>query len=299
MQKMTAQIQGPIEALLLDYDGTITPLHVSTVNASVPLQTQAVLTRIGRKIPVIVVTSKAPDFVIPRTPFATGWCTINGLETRLGERVFRVPLPKLQLELVSTALKYATKRLVPLGIDVEEKRLSNQQLVGFCVDWNHSRDFSKAQKAASRVAKHLRASSLYVCGLEGDTFFDVYPSPAHKGRAVEAIRERLGIKGGVAYMGDSEMDNPAFLLSNLSIGVLHDDSKPGLCAEYFARFEDLADSLELNLRSISSCKINRSKLCCDYNVQFEDVPEFLSELWKNELVFSPSFSSIKIVGEVR
>lgn len=216
MQRIALKGQLTVEALLLDYDGTISPLHVSRAESRVPAQIQAALKCISRKIPVVVVTSKAPDFVIPRTPFATAWSTINGLETRIGESVFSTSLSKLQLEMVSTALKYAKTRLATVDVDIEEKRLSNQQVVGFCVDWRRSRDLVKAKKAADRVARRLRALALYVCGFEGDPFFDVYCVPAHKGRAVEAIRERLGLKSGVAFMGDSEMDNPAFLLSDLA-----------------------------------------------------------------------------------
>jgi hydroxymethylpyrimidine pyrophosphatase-like HAD family hydrolase len=293
MQRMAIQDNVSVEALLLDYDGTISPLHVSRAESQVPLKIQAALKCISQKIPVIIVTSKAPDFVIPRTRFATGWSTINGLETRIGESVFKMSLSNMQLEMVSTALKYSKTRLAAVGVDIEEKRLSNRQVVGFCVDWRRSRDFAKAKRAADRVARRLRALPLYVCGFEGDPFFDVYSVPAHKGRAVEAIRERLGLKSGVAFIGDSEMDNPAFLLSDLSLGVLHEDSQKRLCADYHASFEDLAYSLQLNLGSPVSPRVSRPKLCCDYWIGFEDVTDFLGELWENGLVFNSGFSSLK------
>jgi hydroxymethylpyrimidine pyrophosphatase-like HAD family hydrolase len=297
MQRMAVQAQVPVEALLLDYDGTISPLHVSRGESQVPAQTQAALKCISQKIPVVVVTSKAPDFVIPRTPFATAWSTINGLETRIGERLFNTSLSKLQLEMVSAALKYAKTRLAVVDVDIEEKRLSNRQVVGFCVDWRQSKDLAKAKKAADRVARRLRALSLYVCGFEGDPFYDVYSVPAHKGRAVEAIRERLGLKSGVAFMGDSEMDNPAFLLSDLSLGVLHEDRLPRHCVDYYTPFEDLAYSLQLNLEAPASHKVSRPRLCCDYWMHFEDVADFLGELWENGLVFNPDFSSLKSMAE--
>jgi HAD superfamily hydrolase (TIGR01484 family) len=297
MQKMALQVQIPVEALLLDYDGTISPLHVPRGESHVPAQTVAALKRISQKIPVVVVTSKAPDFVIPRTPFARAWSSINGLETRIGESVFNPQLSKLQLEMVSWALKYAKSRLASVDIDIEEKRLSNRQIVGFCVDWRRSRDLAKAKRAAGRVARRLRALSLYVCGFEGDPFYDVYSVPAHKGRAVEAIRERLGLKSGVAFMGDSEMDNPAFLLSDLSLGVSHEDSQPQLCVDYYTPFEDLAYSLQSSPGRFISRKVSRPRLCCDYWMRFEDVADFLGELWENALVFNSGFSSLKSLVE--
>jgi hydroxymethylpyrimidine pyrophosphatase-like HAD family hydrolase len=297
MQRMAIQDHVSVEALLLDYDGTISPLHVSRAESQVPSQIQVALKRISQRIPVVVVTSKAPDFVIPRTPFATAWSTINGLETRIGESVFNTSISKLQLEMVSAALKYAKARLAAVDVDIEEKRLSSQQVVGFCVDWRRSTDLAKAKRAADRVARRLRALQLYVCGFEDDPFYDVYCAPAHKGRAVEAIRERLGLKSGVAFMGDSEMDNPAFLLSDLSLGVLHEDSQPRPFADCYARFEDLAYSLQSNLSPHISHKASRPRLCCDYWLRFEDVADFLEELWEKGLVFNSGFSSLKSFGE--
>jgi hydroxymethylpyrimidine pyrophosphatase-like HAD family hydrolase len=297
MQRMALHGQVAVEALLLDYDGTISPLNVPRVESHVPSRTQVALKCISQKIPVVVVTSKAPDFVIPRTPFATAWSTVNGLETRIGESVFNQSLSKLQLEMVSWALKYAKTRLASVDVDIEEKRLSSQQVVGFCVDWRRSRDLAKAKRAADRVARRLRALSLYVCGFQGDPFYDVYSVPAHKGRAVEAIRERLGLKGGVAFMGDSEMDNPAFLLSDLSLGVSHEDSQPRLCVDYYTPFEDLAYSLQLNFSSTFSRNVSRPRLCCGYWMRFEDVADFLGELWENGLVFNSGFSSLKSLTE--
>jgi len=297
---MVAQGQVPVEALLLDYDGTLSPLHVSRAESRVPAETQAILKRISQKIPVVVVTSKAPDFVIPRTPFATAWSTVNGLETKIGDKVFSTSLSKPQLDIFSAALKYSKTRLAAIGVDIEEKRLSNEQVVGFCVDWRRSTDLTRAKKAANQVARRLRNLSLYVCGFESDPFYDVYSVPAHKGRAVEAIRQLLGLNSGVAFVGDSEMDNPAFLLSDLSIGVLHEDSQPRLCTDYSARFEDLEDSLQLNSAQSDSCRVYRPKLCCDYHVQFENVTDFLCELWDNGLFFKSNFSSIAhLRGEVR
>jgi HAD superfamily hydrolase (TIGR01484 family) len=297
MQEIAERRRLSVEGLLLDYDGTISPLHVPRAESKVPKQIQAALKRISRKIPVAVVTSKAPDFVIPRTSFATAWSTVNGLETRIGDKVFGASFSKRQIEAVSTGLKYARTQLATADVEIEEKKLSNQQVVGFCVDWRQSRDFSRAKKAAQRVAQRLKAFSLYVASFESDPFYDVYPVPAHKGRAVEAIRKYLGLKGGVVFMGDSEMDNPAFLLSNLSIGVINSDSPPRVCREYFARFEDVAYSLQSNLDFNSSLKSLRPRLHCDYYVQFERVADFLGNLWENGLVFDSGFSCLKRCAE--
>jgi len=64
----------------------------------------------------------------------------------------------------------------------------------------------------------------------------------------------------VIYMGDSEFDNSAFRLADISVGVLH----RGVLAQ----------------------------LECEFYIEFGHVKEFLEELWTNHLVFSPDFHSI-------
>ncbi len=294
MQEIAAYPQLPVKALLLDYDGTISPLEVSRVESKVSAQMQDVLKRISRKIPVVIVTSKAPDFIVPRTPFATAWSTVNGLETRIGNQVFCVSLTRQQLESVQVGLKLAKTKLAVAAVEVEEKRLSNNQVVGFCIDWRCSPNPAKAKKAASRLAQGLRALSLYTCGFERDPFYDVYPVPAHKGQAVEVICRRLGLNEGVAFMGDSEMDNPAFLQSSVSFGVVNPESRSELNIDYCTRFEDIAASIHLNRTRRITFQDSRRRLRCDYYVRFDDVSEFLDDLWKNGLVFDPGFSSVTV-----
>jgi hypothetical protein len=70
------------------------------------------------------------------------------------------------------------------------------------------------------------------------------------------------VKKGVLYLGDSEMDNSAFNVSSLSLGVVHDETP--------------LDALD-----------------CDYCVKFENVPHFLRALIKNDLQFRSDFPMIK------
>jgi len=97
---------------------------------------------------------------------------------------------------------------------------------------------------------------------ENRPFYDVYPIAPDKGRALQETLEELAIKGGVLYLGGSEMDNTAFKASSISVGVLHDETPLKL-------------------------------LDCDYLVKFEDVPRFLKALLVNDLIFRSDFPMIK------
>jgi hypothetical protein len=64
-------------------------------------------------------------------------------------------------------------------------------------------------------------------------------------------------------LGDSEVDNSAFNVSSLSLGVVHDETP--------------LDALD-----------------CEYFVKFENVPHFLRTLIKNDFQFRSDFPMIRI-----
>jgi hypothetical protein len=66
----------------------------------------------------------------------------------------------------------------------------------------------------------------------------------------------------VLYLGDSEMDNSAFRVSSVSVGVIHDETP--------------LETLE-----------------CDYLVEFEEVGDFMNALLANNLLFRSDFPMIK------
>ena len=56
----------------------------------------------------------------------------------------------------------------------------------------------------------------------------------------------MGVTGSVIYLGDSEADNPAFQLADISIGVKHRRTVPELLCKYILEFFEL-DSFLSNL----------------------------------------------------
>jgi 3-deoxy-D-manno-octulosonate 8-phosphate phosphatase KdsC-like HAD superfamily phosphatase len=252
-----------VKCLSSDYDGTISPLKVSRGESRVPLDTRVMLGQIGRFLPISIITMKDLSFIIPRTPFAHAWSAMGGLEMRVGKRVLKRECLEPKLEGVSLAIDYAKSHVTSAGVEIEEKQDSEGRAVAFCVDWRQTRALKTAKQEAERVATYCKASGLRVITYETQPFYDVYPVPPDKGRALQDTLNELAVKdGGVLYLGDSEVDNPAFKASSVSVGVIHDETP--------------VDALD-----------------CDYLVKFEHVPGFLNSLLTNNLLFSSDFPMIK------
>jgi hydroxymethylpyrimidine pyrophosphatase-like HAD family hydrolase len=259
--RKSSPYQLPVNAIFLDYDGTISPSNVSRGDSKVAAETRTVLERLGERIPIAIVTSKDPWFVVPRTPFAEAWSTISGLDNIIGEKSLDSLIHPKKLELLGVALKFAQLRMPPLGIEVEEKRNSKGQLVAFCVDWRLSTDEKMAETCAKALAIVLKDLSLTVKISPGEPFFDVYAKRVDKGKEVRRLRRAFGLTGGVLFMGDSKADNPAFLASDVSVGVINNEG-------------------------------NANDLVSDYSVSFGRVSEFLCQLFDNHLFFDSNFACL-------
>jgi hydroxymethylpyrimidine pyrophosphatase-like HAD family hydrolase len=212
-----------------------------------------VLEEIGRTIPIIVITTKDLTFIMPRTPFATAWSAVGGLETRIGNRTRTANLPESQATKVSEAIAYAKSRLIDSGVEIEEKFDANRCPMAFCVDWRHAGKTKATLSEVNEVATYCETLGLTLVR-SNQHFFEVYINLPDKGRFLMEILKELEINDGVMYIGDSEMDNTAFNVSNISLGVIHEEN-------------DL------------------HKLACDYVVQFKDVTSFLNSLLENHLLF--------------
>ncbi len=257
---MEAIEQRRVQGLFLDYDGTISPLNVPRQESRVSKETDTILHRIKQLIPVVIITTKDLSFILPRAPFANAWCAIGGLEMKIGDRVTKDPRVLPALPYISLALEYAKHR-GDNHLFIEEKHDSTTQTVAFCVDWRYSRDLREAETRAIEVIDYCQTLPLDVVKYEGQPFFDVYPYRIDKGKALAELKRNFGLQGGVMYLGDSKVDNAAFRIADIGIGVLHEGTT--------------------------------SELECNYHVKFKDVARFLKHLMGNRLVFDSGFPEIK------
>ena len=257
----TKDFQMTVNCLVLDYDGTISPLSLSRNKSRVPLETQEVLQEIGKLIPILIVTTKDLSFVEARTPFACAWSAVGGLERKVGRVTQKRPGYECKLRKVSVAIEYAKLNMNLAGVEVEEKRDMKHRSIAFCLDWRRAKDSVAALKGANAVADYCESLGLMLVRIEGQPFLDVYPMSVDKGAALRELLKELKLKKGILYMGDSEVDNPAFVVADVGIGVVHGEN----CGQ---------------------------GLVCDYFVRFEDVSAFLRRLLENRLFFESDFPMI-------
>jgi hydroxymethylpyrimidine pyrophosphatase-like HAD family hydrolase len=251
-----------IKCLFLDYDGTIGPLNVPREKSQVSNEMLSTLEQISQLIPIVIVSTKDLPFLVPRTPFAHAWCGIAGLEEKIGNKVEQSPHLEDALEHVASALDYAKSTVKDAGMFLEEKHGSRGRTIAFCVDWRHAKDMETARLQTNLIKNRCIDLGLDVPNYAAQPFFDVYPVPVDKGKAVRGVQEKLRLEDGTLYMGDSEIDNPAFHACNVSLGVINEETHP-------------------------------QNLACDFFVTYGEVAEFLAMLLANGLFFDSSFPMVK------
>jgi HAD superfamily hydrolase (TIGR01484 family) len=234
-------VKTTIGALFTDYDGTVSPINVSRSESRVPPEIISVLNRIKERIPVAVITTKSLEFVVAKTPFACAWSTLGGLETRIGEITSRASCLKTT-RAVAIALQYA-KRISEGVLAVEEKRDSRGEVVAFSVDWRFADNQIMAEKTAKKILSFYENLGVVTKRYTGQPFFDVFPCAVNKGKALLDLKQKLGVQDGIMFLGDSTVDNDAFELADVAVGVVHAETPKNLACEYLVRFEDIAGFL--------------------------------------------------------
>jgi trehalose-phosphatase len=260
-RRTVKDVKMTINCLALDYDGTISPLGLSRNESRVSVETQAILRKISKLIPIIIVTTKDLSFVEPRTPFAWAWSAVGGLERKIGDITQKRHGFEHKLRNVSVAVEYAKSHVTLSGVEIEEKRDMSHRPIAFCLDWRRTKDPLAAMEEVNVVVDYCKSQGLKLVTYEHQPFLDVYPMSIDKGIALKEMLKELKLKRGILYLGDSEADNPAFAMADVGIGVVHGESYG-------------------------------QSLVCDYFVKFEDVSPFLNRLFENQFLFESDFPMI-------
>jgi trehalose-phosphatase len=258
-----ALIKMKIEALFLDYDGTLSPLNTARNESRVPPHLEALLYLIRKQVPIAMITTKDMSFIVPRTLFAYAWGAIAGLELRIGDRIFHSTGVDEKLTYLDQALEYARAH-TRLGAIIEEKHSSTGRPLAFCIDWRSVKDPKEARLIASQIKDYCRELTLEVIEYKSKPYFDVFPCTINKGKTLSDLKEYLHITGKVLYMGDSITDNSALQAADTGIGV--------------------------------SPRKEPVDLDCQYWLKFNDLPLFLNVLYKNNMVLSPNLAGLKTRG---
>ena len=203
-----------VRALFVDYDGTIAPIGVPRSESRVIRGVERELRRIATQVPVCVVTAKDYDFVRPRCEFASGWACSSGLDIRLADGKTMAPGPLKGLELALGRARAWERR----GTITEVKRGPKGEVFGISIDWGSAPELGKA--VVDELGR-LRSGEGYVAYDGSSTFADVYAAPPDKGKAVRILKKALEVRLGVMFIGDSSLDNGAFRVAEMAIGVAH------------------------------------------------------------------------------
>jgi HAD superfamily hydrolase (TIGR01484 family) len=230
-----------IEAIFSDYDGTLCALELRREDAFISPRLRRVLTKLSKQVKLGIITTKDLYFIKDRVPFAHGYAAASGLEMQVGDKTTldeRLREPDLKLE---KTYQEALKKILQIrdNIMVERKEAEDGKLIAFCLDWRLSRNWDEAHRKAAPVLTLCKDHGLYVVESRISPFANVFPFEVDKGSAFVKLREEMGVKGPVMYLGDSEADDPPFQIADISVGIKHRRVMPPLKCKYRLEFFEL------------------------------------------------------------
>jgi trehalose 6-phosphate phosphatase len=212
-----------------DYDGTLAPIVADPARAAMRARTRALLGRVARLYPVIVVSGRARADVEQRVAgVPLGEVVGNhGLEPWHGGRraagAVRRWLPVLAHGLAGLR-----------GVVVEDKI--------FSVAVHYRRARAKPQARAAILAASAALDDARLIG--GRQVVNLVPRGApHKGLAVERLRARCSCDSAL-YVGDDETDEDVFALARAGrLLAIRVGARRGSAAAYFVKSQRAVDAL--------------------------------------------------------
>ena len=222
---MKKLMQTRINAILSDYDGTLSPTKTLRSNIeSVPKQLEGILWEIAQTIPIGIISSKDYHFIHRRARFARILSCIMGIETIVlnmhkevsneiengsddGDNLTcikeRFLLPNIEkiLETNSNTLSKLAENIeleFKDNVVVERKHTSDgKYLAGITIDYRHLKDWklykNKLEPSLNEMIQQYRSlsrvpkSDLYIQTYASHPFLDVHTVYCDKGMAFDLI----------------------------------------------------------------------------------------------------------------
>lgn len=197
-RRALAAFLQPRTLVALDFDGTLAPIVSRPEQARMSAATQALLGRVVRRYPVVILTGRArsdAQRLLGGVPVLEVIGS-HGIEisSRGGARFLaRVALWRERLAERLRALR---------GVAIEDKRFS------LAVHYRHADDPAAARAEVERASAGLEGARR----VGGKAVLNLVPSEApHKGSALLAACERLGCARAL-FVGDDDTDEDVFAL---------------------------------------------------------------------------------------
>lgn len=185
--------------LAFDFDGTLAPIVDDPAAARVPADLARCLARLGRRLPVAVISGRAVADVQARLDFAPRWVIGNhGIEdpSLPGREAARAAL-----DAARASLRVGDAALARAGVAVEDKGYS------IALHYRLAPDPVAAMAAIDGLLEPLGER---VARFGGKAVVNLHaPGAPDKAHALAALRERAGARA-VFFAGDDVNDEPAF-----------------------------------------------------------------------------------------
>jgi hypothetical protein len=150
-------------------------------------------------------------------------------------------------------------------VTVEKKLTCDDFLAGITVDWREKPDWEAPRKKIEAyvrkvVSDHNQSSNpLYIRAYSSHPFIDIYATRCDKGIGFKYVlsETKMQNNGQIMYLGDSENDNPAFKMADISIGVRSDP------------------------------RLKSTRLECGFVLEYDKLASFMQSLLRNDVALSP------------
>ncbi len=234
-----------LSAIFSDYDGTLSQLESRREDAVLSPILRRLLSKVSKHVTLGIVTTKDLSFIRERVPFAHGISASCGLELQVGEKTMLDERVREPNQLLDKTYQEILKKILQAreNLVIERKESEDEHLIGFCIDWRLARNWDEAKRIAAPFLEYSRKQGLFVVESDISPFANVFPMKIDKGEAFEKLKKELGVEGPTMYLGDSEADDPAFRLADVSIGVKHRRIMPKLECTYRIEFFELENLL--------------------------------------------------------
>jgi HAD superfamily hydrolase (TIGR01484 family) len=234
-----------ISAIFSDYDGTLSQLESRREDAVLSPILRRLLTKASKHVTLGIVTTKDLSFIRERIPFAHGISASCGLEMQVGEKTLLDERVRERNQLLEKSYQEILKKVLQArdNIVIERKEAEDEHLIGFCLDWRLARNWDEARQIAAPMINYSREQGLYVVESDVSPFANIFPIKIDKGEAFDKLKKEMDVQGPIMYLGDSEADDPAFELADISVGVKHRRIMPKLQCKYRIEFFELENLL--------------------------------------------------------